>query len=83
MKGIFWVCLCVAFCRCGECNNSNSYQIKSVLPDAALTWKCHFVAEGLGPCATWQKTQQIIFADSCSKFALSQILSRAQISKYQ
>ena len=71
------------FSRCGECDSSSYYQIKSVSPDVSIKWKCRYVAEGLGPCATWQKTQQIVFSDTCQKFAVSQILSRAQVNAYK
>lgn len=83
VKKIVYLLLLVLLNRCGECDNSNSYQIRSVTPDATITLKCHYVAEGLGPCASWQKSQQIVFADSCNKFVLSQILSRTEISKYK
>lgn len=80
--GIFILLLCL-FARCGECDSSSYYQIKSVTPDATIKWKCRYIAEGLGPCASWQKTQQIVFADTCRKFVVSQILSRAQVSAYK
>ncbi len=83
MKYVAYLFLLTLLNGCGECDNSTSYQIKSKNPDANEKWKCHFVAEGLGPCASWQKSQQIVFADSCTKFALSQILSRQQIAPYK
>ncbi|MBS1505074.1 MAG: hypothetical protein JSS79_00395 [Bacteroidetes bacterium] len=83
LKKIFYIVLLLGLNRCGECDGSSTYQIKSVTPDPTIKWKCHYVADGLETCASWQKTQHVSFADTCSKFALSQILTRAQISKYQ
>jgi len=83
LKRLVYIVLLLALNRCGECDGSNTYQIKSVSPDPTINGKCHYVADGLETCASWQKTQHVSFADTCGKFALSQILTRAQISKYK
>jgi hypothetical protein len=67
---------------CGECDNSNFYQIRNK-DDDTTPKMCRFKAEGLGPCASWQGTQGISFSDSCRRFALSQIVRRDIIMSYQ
>lgn len=81
MKYLFFCCT-IYLCSCGECDNSKFYQIRSKDPDATNPAMCHYRVEGLGGCTTWQKTEQLFFADSCKKFSLSQILSRAQVQSY-
>ncbi|MBS1981804.1 MAG: hypothetical protein JST74_11590 [Bacteroidetes bacterium] len=76
-------CLVLLILTGCHCENTSYYQIKLATPDATLNWKCHYIAEGMGTCATWQKTPQIIFADSCGKFVLSQVVSKSQLTKYQ
>ncbi|MBS1489535.1 MAG: hypothetical protein JSS93_03320 [Bacteroidetes bacterium] len=66
-----------------DCEKSSYYQIKSVVPDASLSWKCHYMAQGMSTCATWQKSPQIVFADSCGKFVLSEVVSQTRLSKYR
>ncbi|MBS1487754.1 MAG: hypothetical protein JST43_09205 [Bacteroidetes bacterium] len=81
MRFLFvFVLLTIAGCNCDK---PSYYQIKSVTPDVSLKWKCQYVAEGMSTCATWQRSPQIIFADSCGKFVLSQVVGSAQLNKYR
>ncbi len=66
---------------CGECDGSKFYQIK-VKNESGPTM-CRYEADGLGPCTTWQKTESIFFTDSCKRFKLSEILTRAEIDRYR
>jgi len=76
------VVFAVALISCGECDNSTYYQIKRKSPDGDSPIFCRYEVDGLGACASWQKTQVLFFTDSCSKFPLSKILTRAQVDAY-
>jgi len=70
-----------AIAGCGECDNSNYFQIKA--KDEQSTPKmCQFRATGLGPCSAWQTTQDINFTDSCRIFQLSQIIPRSVVMQH-
>ncbi len=83
MKNIlFFVLVASAIAGCGECDNSNYFQIKA--KDAVKTPSmCRFQATGLGPCSAWQTTQDIYFTDSCRFYQLSQILKRDVVFSLQ
>lgn len=81
MKYFFFLCA-ILLCSCGECDKSSYYQIRFKDPEATSAKMSRYGVEGLGPCTTWQKTQQVFFRDSTRKYSLSQILSRAQVERY-
>lgn len=84
MKPIHYFLLVIwVLSACGECDSSKFYQIKTKDSDGDSAYMCRYQADGLGPCNTWQPTESLHFTDSCKKFKLSQILSRAQMSKYK
>jgi hypothetical protein len=83
MKYMITLILAAVLMGCGECDNSNYYQIKSITPKGDNTQISIYEANGLGPCTSWQKTEVVNFTDSSSRFKLSQIIDRATILKYE
>jgi hypothetical protein len=71
--------LCIA---CGECDQSSYYQVIKKAEDGASPALCRYEVHGIGACASWQSRQVLHFTDSCSKFPLSKILTRAQVESY-
>lgn len=83
MKYIVIIFLSILFTSCGECDNSAYYQVKHKVPDGDSGHLCRYEIDGIGGCATWQKTEVILFTDSCSTFILSQIIPRSVAMKYR
>ncbi len=83
MKYLVILILAIAVAACGECDNSNYYQIKTITPKGDNALMSNYEADGLGPCTCWQKTEVVLFSDSTSRFKLSQIVDRATILQYK
>ena len=79
MKYLFFLVmlLCIS---CGECDQSSYYQIVKKYEEGAAL--CRYELEGIGACASWQSRQVVHFTDSCRRFPLSKILTRAQVESY-
>lgn len=71
----------VAACR--ECADPQYYQIRTKTPLAESSWKCDYVAHGIGTCSSFQSPPDIVFSDSCSIFKLSQVVNKADLQKYK
>lgn len=82
MQKLFLILL-LAATSCGDCAKPAFYQVKQISADPSETWKCHYVVDGLSTCATWQKTPQVAFADSCGKFVLSEKISAQVVNSYK
>jgi hypothetical protein len=83
MKYLAIIFCAVLFSSCGECDNSGYYQVKHKVQDGDSGSMCRYEIDGIGACASWQKTEVIFFTDSCSKFILSQIIPRSVALKYK
>ena len=82
MKYLF-LFFAISLAGCGECDNNQYYQVKVKNSDSANAAMCHYEVVGLGHCTAWQSMQHIQFTDTCSKFSLSQIITKDVVNAYQ
>ncbi len=68
---------------CRDCADPTYYQIRTKTPVPESSWKCDFVAVGIGTCYSFQSPPQIVFSDSCKNYLLSQVLKKSDLVKYQ
>ncbi|CAN5301094.1 hypothetical protein BH10BAC4_BH10BAC4_09250 [soil metagenome] len=79
----FLFAIAVLLYGCGECDSSKYYQVKAKNPAGDSKFLCSYKVVALGPCMSWQKSEEIYFTDSCSVFTLSQVVSLSRIEKYK
>jgi len=72
--------LSLTISSCDKCD-SERYQIHDKVDLG--TGKCNYEVWAFTECATWQRREIIKFQTDCSKFQLSQVVSKEDIAPYR
>lgn len=79
MRKLIFIVLAFLF-SCQDCD-SDRYQVHAKTDIGNGT--CHYEVWALTTCATWQRRETISFNEVCTKFQMSQVLTKSDVAPYR